>query len=71
MAFTDAGPDTYLASGHPTIDERDKPINAGLLTSTDGGHTWQETALAGQVDFHALDHPTAAREASTRSPAGS
>ncbi|NHC22927.1 hypothetical protein G6553_07045 [Nocardioides sp. IC4_145] len=55
-AESDVESGTYLASGHPNADETDKPIYAGLLTSTDGGATWEETALTGEVDFHALDH---------------
>lgn len=47
--------DRLLASGHPNIDERDAPVNAGLLLSEDGAQTWQTIALAGEADFHALD----------------
>lgn len=47
--------DRLLASGHPNLDERDAPLNAGLLQSEDGAQTWQTIALAGEADFHALD----------------
>ena len=54
MGFTVAGPDHYLASGHPGEDQ-DAPGNLGLLESTDGGRTWDSVSLLGQADFHSLE----------------
>lgn len=53
MGFTAVGPDTFLASGHPAVDE-EGPANLGLLRSSDGGHSWSEVSLGGESDFHAL-----------------
>jgi hypothetical protein len=58
MGFTVAGPDRFLASGHPGIgtaafQELDRPL-FGLIESTDGGRTWEPVSLSGEVDFHAL-----------------
>jgi hypothetical protein len=56
MGFTVAGPKTFYASGHPAEDD----INAGqrphlgLIRSTDSGLTWEQVAMAGQADFHAV-----------------
>lgn len=54
MGFTVAGPDRYLASGHP--GETSGPPDLGLIESTDGGDSWTTRSLAGEVDFHALEH---------------
>jgi hypothetical protein len=59
MGFTVAGPDRFLASGHPGIgtaafQELDRPL-FGLIESTDGGRTWEPISLSGEVDFHALE----------------
>lgn len=59
MGFTVAGPDRFLASGHPApgtaaFEELDRPL-FGLIESTDGGRTWDPVSLSGQVDFHALE----------------
>lgn len=53
MGFTVAGPDHYLASGHPGL-QVDLPQPVGLIESTDGGHTWAPLSRQGQSDFHAL-----------------
>jgi photosystem II stability/assembly factor-like uncharacterized protein len=53
MGFTVAGPDHYLASGHPG-EGQDGPSSLGLIESTDGGQTWQSLSLAGEADFHSL-----------------
>lgn len=53
MGFTVAGPDHFLASGHPG-QGGDGPAALGLLESTDGGVTWTTLSLEGQADFHAL-----------------
>ncbi|WP_238006401.1 glycosyl hydrolase [Dactylosporangium sp. AC04546] len=53
MGFAVAGPNHFLASGHP--DPRDGgPHNLGLIESTDAGRTWRTLALGGDADFHAL-----------------
>ena len=54
MGFTVAGPDRFLASGHPGEDQ-DGPPNVGLIESTDGGRSWQTLSLAGEADFHTLE----------------
>ncbi|MGY1749977.1 F510_1955 family glycosylhydrolase [Modestobacter sp. SYSU DS0511] len=53
MGFTVAGPDHYLASGHPGL-HTDLPNPVGLIESTDGGKTWTPLSRAGESDFHAL-----------------
>lgn len=55
MGFTVAGADTFLGSGHPAEDS-DEHANRGLIKSTDAGKTWQTLSLAGEADFHALEH---------------
>jgi hypothetical protein len=55
MGFTVAGPQHYLASGHPGPGQ-DGPSALGLIESTDGGRTWEQVSLAGEADFHALDY---------------
>lgn len=55
MGFTVAGPDHFLASGHPGIGQ-DAPSSLGLIESTDGGRTWRPLSLAGEADFHALEY---------------
>jgi hypothetical protein len=54
MGFTVAGPDRFLASGHPDPRE-DLPSHLGLLESTDRAETWTPLSLLGEADFHALD----------------
>lgn len=54
MGFTVTDTGELLASGHPN-SRRDLPAHLGLLESTDGGATWNELSLSGEVDFHALD----------------
>ncbi|MBC2644851.1 MULTISPECIES: F510_1955 family glycosylhydrolase [unclassified Rhodococcus (in: high G+C Gram-positive bacteria)] len=45
--------DTVFASGHPSASSfAANPL--GLRSSTDGGTSWMDRSLAGQVDFHAL-----------------
>lgn len=55
MGFTVAGPNHFLASGHPG-PRSDQPAHLGLIESTDAGKTWKNVALSGEVDFHSLDH---------------
>ena len=59
MGFTVAGPDRFLGSGHPDINDRrlrkpGRPPLLGLIESTDAGVTWNSVSLLGDVDFHAL-----------------
>lgn len=59
MGFTVVGPDHFLASGHPdmndtTLREPGKPPLLGLIESRDGGETWKPLSLLGAADFHSL-----------------
>jgi len=53
MGFTIAGPNQFLASGHPAPGHGGPP-HLGLIESGDAGSTWTTRSLAGQADFHAL-----------------
>lgn len=53
MGFTVAGPDHFLASGHPAPGEAG-PSSLGLIESKDAGATWESVSLSGEADFHAL-----------------
>jgi hypothetical protein len=56
MGFTVAGPDRFLASGHPDprdAEEGKRPL-LGLIESTDAGETWESVSLDGEADFHGL-----------------
>ncbi|MFP8958987.1 F510_1955 family glycosylhydrolase [Streptomyces nanhaiensis] len=55
MGFTITGADTFLGSGHPA-EGSDDHANRGLIKSTDAGKTWRSLSLAGEADFHALEH---------------
>lgn len=55
MAFTVAGTDNFLASGHPAADDSDRPAHLGLIESTDAAQTWVPVSLQGEADFHALE----------------
>ncbi len=60
MGFTVAGPNDFIASGHPDLRTQDlrapgKPPLLGLVQSTDGGVNWQPLSLLGEVDFHSLE----------------
>lgn len=48
-----AGSNTLYASGHPGRSSS-APNPLGLRVSGDGGGSWTEKSLLGQVDFHAL-----------------
>ena len=52
--ITDAG--LMLASGHPDPKEQPRlnPANLGLITSTDGAHSWNNISLQSETDFHDL-----------------
>lgn len=59
MGFTVVGPGHFLASGHPSVDEKTlrapgKPPLLGLIESKDEGGTWEALSLLGDADFHAL-----------------
>jgi hypothetical protein len=57
MGFTVAGPDYFLGSGHPDINEARRkklPSLLGLIESRDAGQTWKPISLLGQADFHVL-----------------
>ena len=56
MGFTVAGPDRFLGSGHPDVNElrSGRPPLLGLIESTDAGKSWEARSLEGEVDFHAL-----------------
>lgn len=56
MGFTVAGPDRFIASGHPDVAGiRDGlPGQLGVIETTDAGGTWEQVALAGDADLHAL-----------------
>ena len=53
MGFTVVGPDDFLGSGHPDA-RQDLPPLLGLIRSSDGGQTWEQVSLLGEVDFHVL-----------------
>jgi photosystem II stability/assembly factor-like uncharacterized protein len=44
---------SLLASGHPP-EGSSGPADLGLIASTDGGQSWSEVSLGGEVDFHRL-----------------
>lgn len=57
MGFTIVGPNRFLGSGHPDLNEaREKnlPSLLGLIESTDKGESWQPISLSGEADFHVL-----------------
>lgn len=59
MGFTVAGPDRFLASGHPDLRDEElrvegKPPLLGLIESTDAGRTWQIRSLLGDADLHTI-----------------
>ena len=57
MGFTVAGPNHFLGSGHPDVEqaiEEDLPPHLGLIESRDAGRTWRTISLLGEADFHVL-----------------
>jgi hypothetical protein len=57
MGFAIVGPNRFLGSGHPDLNEaREKnlPSLLGLIESTDSGKSWQPISLLGEADFHVL-----------------
>lgn len=45
---------TFYSSGHPDNPHDYGATHLGLRRSTDGGLTWEQRSLKGEVDFHAL-----------------
>ena len=57
MGFTIVGPNRFLGSGHPDLQEAREmnlPPLLGLIESTDEGASWQPISLLGEADFHVL-----------------
>ena len=59
MGFTVVGPDRFLASGHPGLNDKGlrkpgRPPLLGLIESADGGRSWKPLSLLGEADFHSL-----------------
>lgn len=56
MGFTKdtTAPGVFYSSGHPDDHRAFGGFHLGLRRSTDGGVTWEQRSLKGQVDFHAL-----------------
>lgn len=56
MGFTQdsVNPRVMYSSGHPDDPRAYGGVHLGLRRSTDGGATWEQRSLKGQVDFHAL-----------------
>lgn len=54
MGFAVAGPNQFIASGHPDLTS-DSPPHLGLIRSDDAAATWTSMSLEGEADFHALD----------------
>lgn len=57
MGFTVVGPNRFLGSGHPDINEareQNLPPLLGLIESTDSGESWEPISLLGEADFHVL-----------------
>ena len=57
MGFTVVGPDRFVASGHPTIEDLSDGLKPflGLMETRNAGRSWRSRSLMGEVDFHALD----------------
>lgn len=53
MGFTVAGPDRFLASGHPPPGQSASP-HLGLIESSDAGQSWEPVSHQGEADFHVL-----------------
>jgi photosystem II stability/assembly factor-like uncharacterized protein len=54
MGFTVVGPQHFLGSGHPDLQDPGLPPLLGLIESRDAGRNWQPVSLLGEADFHAL-----------------
>lgn len=57
MGFTQDATNASIlySSGHPDDPRAYGGVHLGVRRSTDGGVTWEQRSLKGQVDFHALD----------------
>lgn len=60
MSMTELDGGALMASGHPDLRLEEyrvdgAPLFLGLITSSDGGTTWDAVGLLGEADFHALD----------------
>lgn len=53
MGFSVAGPNRFIASGHPGPGQNLPPA-LGLIESRDRGRTWRSLSLEGEADFHVL-----------------
>lgn len=58
MGFTVVGPGRFIASGHPDVAgiRQTLPGQLGVMASADAGGTWDQIALAGEADLHALTY---------------
>jgi hypothetical protein len=56
MGFTQdaVDPGVLYSSGHPDDPRAYGAVHLGLRRSTDGGVTWEQRSLKGEVDFHSL-----------------
>ena len=57
MGFTVVGPNRFLGSGHPDVNEAQEeglPPLLGLIESNDSGESWEPVSLLGEADFHVL-----------------
>ena len=60
MSMTELDGEVLMASGHPDLRLEEYRVDGappflGLITSSDGGTTWDAVGLLGEADFHALD----------------
>ena len=60
MSMTELDGGALMASGHPDLRLEEYRVDGappllGLITSSDGGTTWDAAGLLGRADFHALD----------------
>lgn len=56
MGFTQDAerPGVFYSSGHPDHPANYGAVHLGLRRSLDGGESWEQRSLKGEVDFHAL-----------------
>lgn len=54
MGFTVVGPDQFLGSGHPDL-QQDLPPYLGLIRSENAAESWEPVSLEGDADFHVLE----------------
>ncbi len=55
MGFSIPEDGRFIGSGHPDPSQTDLPPNLGLIESRDGGRSWKNVSLVGEVDFHVLE----------------